>query len=371
MKNKIKNKYLYLRKKFLIIIFRIFSIKNNQVICLNFYNQGYGDSPKYIANELLKYEKCKIIWVVNKYDGSSFPNAIKQVLYNSIREAYYIATSKIIISNVRMELTFSKRKKQLYFQTWHGCIGLKKAEFDVFDTLTDTYKKMMIKDNKNIDYMISNSSFCTKMYRNTFKYKGNILEIGTPRNDIYFNNESISEKVNKYFNLNNKKIILYAPTFRDDKNLDVYDINFNKVLSKIEKDYVVLVKLHPNIKDEKIYNYNENIINASDYPDIQELICSCETIITDYSSVMFDGLIANKKVYLYVNDIEKFKKERDLFFDIEKLPFSICYNQCDLIDNLQKKFNYNNYIRFKNDLKILDDGNSSKKICEFILSKMR
>lgn len=366
--------------KLLFYIFRIFKIDEKKIICNNFDGKGYGDSPKYIVEELLKNNHdFKIVWVV-KSMKLDMPSNIKQIKIYSIKWIYELATSKFWINNGRFPYYVRKRKKQYYIQTWHGGLALKKIEYDAEENITDTYKKMMINDNRMIDLMISNSDFCTKMYRTAFKYNGEIIQIGTPRNDVLINErDNIREKIRKKLNIkNNEKILLYAPTFREDYSNKPYDINFDILKECLEEktnyEWKIFIKLHPKIKEPKKYiKIDKDLKNVSDYSDMQELICACDLLITDYSSTMFEALIADKPVILYMKDIEKYANERGYYFQFDKLPFKISRNNKELLsiinnnsfDALKKE-----YENFCTNVGLNESGNASNCIVKIITNSI-
>ncbi len=355
-------------------IFSFFPIKKNKVVFQNFNGKGFGDNPKYIANELLKKENVDIIWIVKEFSQNSFPNKIKQVKKYTLKYFYELATAKVWVSNNRLERFIIKRKNQVYIQTWHGGLGLKKVEKDAEDKLSKKYIKLAKRDSRMIDYAISNSTYRTNIYKNSFWYNGKILEIGCPRNDIFFDNKKqkeIKENIFKIYNINfNKKIILYAPTFRSDKNFNYETFDFSKLLDTVNnknENYVLMIKLHPNI-DSNIKT-SDNIINVSKYPDTDELLLISDIVISDYSSVFFDFLFMHKPVYLYAPDYDEYVKERGLNFEYKKLPFSISYNSNELIKKIIEN-DYKNYTdkldKFLKDVNIIDDGHASQKVANLI-----
>lgn len=361
----------------LFYVFRIFRIRNNRVIFLNYYGRGYGDSCKYIAEELLKNENLDIVWSVSK-KNNDIPKRIRQVKYFSFRWIYEMVTSKCWINNSRFPSYVRKRKKQCYIQVWHGGLALKKIEFDAVN-LPKKYVKNMLNDNKMIDYLISNSTFCTNMYRKSFKYNGVILEYGTPRNDCLINNKDILKKrALENLNLSSQhKVLLYVPTFRSEYKQNPYDINFEKVMELLKKkyscDWNILIKLHPNIKDSKKYISSNNLLDVSNYSDLQELICLADLVITDYSSTMFESVIADKPVILYANDIEEYKRDRGLYFEFSDLPFPLVENNEELYDFLKNE-NIENiknkYDRFINKVGLKEEGKASKMVSSLILNEL-
>jgi len=179
------------------------------------------------------------------------------------------------------------------------------------------------------------------------------------------------EKILKKLNLlnNKKKIILYAPTFRDDDlNKDIKEIKLPiEQLEKLE-DYVILIRLHPlmNNKISKL-KLPHNFINVGNYPNIQDLFLIADILITDYSSIIFPFSLLNKSIVLYPYDIENYIKLRGGFdLDYEKLPFPICYKEDDLlitIKNIKKENSKykKDLIAFNKKYNYLNDGHVSER----------
>lgn len=368
---------LYIQRilSYLYKLFWIFPIDDKKIICYNFNGKGFGDSPKYIVEQLLKNRSDYIIYWV--YSGNFPEERIENVNFVkklSLAHFFCMASAKIWISNARLGLYFQKRKNQVYIQTWHGGLALKKIEYDVEENLPEIYLKTMKVDNKNTDYMISNGEFCTTMFRRAFKYEGEILEYGTPRNDILVNkDDKIIVKVRTHYQLANEKIVLYVPTFRDNYSENPYDIDFSNLISKLEEDgsvWKVMIRLHPNVKfPEQLIRDFEKYINACDYPDVQELILLSDLLITDYSSTMFEGLIADKNVIIYANDIESYSSERGYYFSFEELPFPVAKNNIDLLEIIEhqdESLKQDNYNLFKSKVSLIENGDASIKVSHLI-----
>lgn len=385
MKNSIK--YILYKTKLLnlfYMLFYIFPVRNNKVICSNFDNKGYGDSPRYIVEEILKKRPdAKILWICNKKD--LLPDNIQQVKPYSLKYFYELATSKIWIFNTRKKIFIKKRKNQFYVQTWHGCIAMKKIEKDCEDKLDKVYLLHSKTDSKDIDLFVSSNKVFSEQIKRSFEYNGKIIEYGTPKNDILVNNKNKDEKYKKIiyekFNIkNNTKIVLYAPTFRDVESnykYKPYDINLNEVIKKLEKqtnsEWNAIVRLHPKLKDKELLQYDsEKIIykNTTNI-DISELVLGSDLIITDYSSVMFDGMIAEKHVMLYTKDYNEYYKNRGCYFSLDDLPFKYGINNRDFINKINYYDNYiEKYSKFEKNIALNETGNSSKKIASIITEKM-
>ena len=356
----------------------IFKIQNNKIVFDNFLGKGYGCNPKYIAEEIIKEQlDYELVWLV-KDIKSEMPQQIRKVKYGSIRALYELATAKVWIDNVRNYKGIDKKEQQFYIQTWHGSIGLKKVEKAVEDKLDPQYILQAKNDGKITNLMITNNMSQYEEFKQTYWYNGEVQCCGLPREDIlYKNNKNITEKVYKYFNIeSNRKIVLYAPTFRNESNGNVYMSQYEECCKALNKkfssDYIMLVKMHPNvIMDSSFVKYNKNIKNATMYPDIQELISVADVVITDYSSVAFEAGIVNKKVFLIAKDFEEYiKKERQFKFDLNDIPFKIAKTESELIENINK-FSYDEY---KQRLKVFYDKIGFKyndNAAEYIVKRIK
>ncbi len=380
MKQKIKN--FIARSNILNIlsiffyIFRIFKIKNNRIVCVNFSGRGYGDSPKYIIEELLKENNhYEIIWAVKSKQIENFPKGVEVIKINSIKYFYKLSTAKVWINNSRFPVFVRKRKKQYYIQTWHSPLRLKTIEMDAYENLSEYYKKVMINDSKNIDLMLSGCDFSYNIYKNSFMYSGRILKCGTPRCDIFFDTNRIEKIRKKFLETYNidaaKRIILYAPTFRKNSDFEKNILDLDDFIDNLNKntDNILLVRFHPSSK-MNIETTNNNIIDVSKYPDIQELLCVADILITDYSSCSFDMMIAKKICILYIPDVEEYiKKERKLYFDFEELPFPKVKTKNELIEkinNLDNKIYLNEIEKFEKRIGLYENGQAAKEVVKKI-----
>ena len=357
-------------------IFRIFKINNSKIVIINFDGKGYGDMGKYIGNELIKHN-YKIYWAANKQYKDTLPKGIIYVKYNSLKYLFHMATAKVWINNIRFRYGMIKRKKQYYIQTWHAGITYKNVEKSAEKALTKQYILNAKNDSKMANLFISNSTYCTNLYKRDFWYDGEILECELPRADIIVNHDATSiNKVKEYYKIDNDiKICLYAPTFRVDYSLDAYNIDYNSLINELETkfggNWKVLVRLHPNISflAKELGIYNENVISATDYPDMQELLIASDFMITDYSSCIFEFALSKKPALIYANDIEKYIKDRDFTLKLEDTPFPITTNNEEL-KNTIRDYNIEKYKKdlevFNNDLGIHETGQASKIIVERI-----
>jgi CDP-glycerol glycerophosphotransferase len=337
-------------------------------VCFNFTQ--YSDSQRAICEKMhVLYPDYELIWLYRpnpKIKIELFPKYVKFLKYSYFKFIKYLSSSFCVINNFEYTREFKKKKRQFFIQTYHGDKYFKKVLFDC----DPQHKNIM--DNKVVDLGISGSNFSEKrLYQLSLHYKGPILKEGMPRNDSLVKNEISREKILKELSLtNDKKIILFAPTFRDSADGFFHNyLNFNQVLSLFNEDYVICYRLHKSSLKCDIVP-NERIINVSDYYDVSNLLGVADVLITDYSSCACDFALTGRPVVLALFDYEDYvSNSRGLCVDIKTIGFKCAHNMDELLNVLS-----NTSIQdFENcDLSVLNNygsretGESSQKICEII-----
>lgn len=376
--SKLLSTYLYFH------YFSKMSIKKNYVMCESFLGRNYAGSPKYIFEYMSKTYpgKYTFIWSIDK--ETNFPYPCIKVKRFGIRYAYYLARSKYFVFNMRQPTWMRKREGTVFVQTWHGT-PLKKLVFDQEEVMSATplYKKQVYKQSRSWDYLISDNAFSTEVFRSAFLYDKEILESGYPRNDLLYheNKEEIAKTIKTKLKLpTDKKVILYAPTWRDDEYYDKgqYKFALHMDLAEYQKElgdeYIILVRTHYFISDQLDLNqYKGFAYNVSKYDDITELYLISDICITDYSSVFFDYANLKRPILFYTYDLEKYRDMlRGFYLNIEKdVPGPLLFSDEQVIDSIknieQVQEEYKErYEDFYNRFCYLDDGNASKRIVEKI-----
>lgn len=297
--------------------------------CQSFIGRGFSDNPKPIAQELLR-RGYQVYWAVKgEAEAASLPEEIHPLVIGSPAETYHRATAGVWVDNCRKWGHLFKRPGQYYIQTWHG-FPLKRIEGDAVEALDADYVETAKKDSQMANLFLSDSRFLTDIYRHAFWYDGEILECGFPRNDVLAGEHpELVEKVHKALELpHDVNLLLYAPTYRRDKGLSVYDVDYERCIRALEErfggSWRILTRLHPNVAEKaaELKLDPRFVTNASDYPDIQELYLASSALLTDYSSSMFDFMNTGKPCFLYVNDQAAYENDRNFTFDLDRLPFS-------------------------------------------------
>lgn len=283
-----------------------------------------------------------------------------------------------------------KRPGQVYVQTWHGT-PLKKLRYDIEVSGSvlndiDDIRKRNDQDASRFDYFISPSPFASEKFISAFNLKGLnkegiIIEEGYPRNDYLFNyTEKDIKSIKERLNLpDDKKIILYAPTFRDDQHKSglgyTYnlELDFEKLQKEISSDYIILFRTHYFVSNMFDFEkYQGFIYDVSNYDDINHLYVISDLLITDYSSVFFDYANLNRPILFYMYDLENYQNNlRDFYISLDELPMPIIKKEDDLIRAIKsveddfKEYKVR-YAQFNKKFNDLDDGEASKRVVEKI-----
>lgn len=319
-------------------------ISPNKVVCISFNGLFHADNPALIADEMLKLRPdLDVVWLVS--DGIPLPHGgpIRCVPLRSLRALWELATAHIWINNMRMPQLVPKKKGQFYVQTWHGSIALKSIEWDAADSLSPEYLAQAEADTRNCDLMLSGNDFFTQLCRRAFRFKGEVLTCGTPRMDILFHPDpEKTNAVRTHYGLTaDETVILYAPTFRQNLDQQVYLTDFSPFLEAFSqitgKRTRILLRMHPNVQSLfRGREWGKDIVDAMDIPNIQDLYPVADYLITDYSSSMFEFALLGKPVFLLMTDYRDYVRERKLYFQPEELPFPVAFSAQDLVTSVQR-----------------------------------
>lgn len=389
---KIKNKFRHSKPYFptMKIYFFLKShfspVVENRIFFESSLGKRYEDSPRAIYEKMNENgEKFEYIWVSNTNEPLKVNANTKIVRRLSIDYYKYLATSKYWVNNQNFPSYLRKRKDSFYLQTWHGT-PVKKMQHDLeeIEGRDKGYLKRVTNAKNQWSALVSPSEYASKAFRSAFDYSGPIIEEGYPRNDIFYsdNSELIRIETRKKLNISpEKKVILYAPTFRDSqkskgKFVMKNKLNFKIFERRLGKDFVLLIREHVVVSSKlKIPSeFRDNIIDVSKYPSIQELMTASDLLITDYSSVMFDYLNTNKPIYFYCYDIDEYDEMRGFYFNLEQeAPGPIVKNSSNLFrsiikEDYWKKYS-NKYMDFKKKFTPLDGKDSSEKVYKSFLEK--
>lgn len=337
---------------FMAILFYIdyfFPINDKKVLLIMTHDDSEEGNVGSTYQYFLKQDPDLIFKKVTKKDYTFKLNKslVKNLIYMFVNVPYHMATSKtIFMDNVFLPFsTINIKKDTRLVQLWHGTGSIKKFGIDSEEGWV---KNQGIATNKKTTHFIVGSSWMKEIYKTAFQAKDdNIFNIGCPRTDIFFNKPFLQEKRN-YFDqiypeLSNKKIILYAPTFRDyEKDCDEIKVHLDieKLMSGLSDDYVLGIRFHPHIADKVNLNkyskdsYSDRIFDFSYFDKLNTLLICCDILITDYSSIIYEYALMDKPMIFYPYDLDEFEKSGRGFYGNYKsiVPGPIAFKTEEIVD---------------------------------------
>lgn len=357
----------------------LFPFHKKRIVFISMNGHSYADNPRSIYEALIAHELPKdieIVWFIDEM-SIQFPKYVKVVSPSFLNYVYYLATSKIWVSNFGMPQGIYKSSKHYYIQTWHGDKAFKRILLDVENHIDGE----TLFESKNMDLLLSGSKFFDKIARSAFNYQGEILTVGSPRNDRFFTNcDSIKENVRNLYGIDaHTRVLLFAPTFRDNdkknKTKQAIPLDFEKVhkilTDNTNEKWVILVRAHMGIRKRGLDTQkSNNILDVTSYPEMNELLLITDVLVTDYSSSAGDFIWTDKLNILYQYDTEEYNKERGHYFDISTSPY-ICVKDANAFYDTLKRVN--TYDVVKNCRQIqefwgcVETGHSSKEVVNRIV----
>lgn len=332
-------------------VFWVFPIHPDRVSLINEQSFLYGDNVKYL-NEYIRENLNEVYEVVFpiREGAEHAPNAI-YVKPKSLEYFKYLLTSRAVISNCGGLSYLPKRRGQIFINTWHGGGAYKKVGIDVWNTRCKQIEERM--NSSNTNYLCCSCEAFAKYEAPPMFFKPEqCVMTGMPRNDIFFKDSGeVKKKVYEMLGLKeNEKLVIYAPTYRSNtdsfayakvaREIDLDVIGVLRALGEKGGKWRLGIRMHPRV--EKVAFSHASIINCSTYPDMQELMCACDVMITDYSSLMWDFSLTQKPCFLYAPDIDDYERQRGFYTPVSDWPFPIARTNEELINNI-RLFSYESY----------------------------
>ena len=319
-------------------------VKKNRIMIYNHDRKGFTCNPKYIMQALIaQYPvKYEIYWVTKFPETcQDHPKDVHVIRANSAKHILKYIRTRIYITNDCFPAWAAHFKRHKWLNTWHGAINYKHIGFDYIAPMSTVKFKWFKLCNRQPDYFLSASEFFTEDTSKSFYFdKSCFLEYGFPRNDLFFHDidsNDIRQKVREKLGIEqNKKIVLFAPTFRRGMKTSFYGLDFVMLCNSLEKrfggDWIVLFRNHNFVKKQRKIN---GVIDVSSYDDMNELLVTSDILISDYSSCMYDFSLQYKPCFVYAPDIDFYRKnDRDFAYPPEKWPFSIAKTNEELQHNI-------------------------------------
>lgn len=353
------------------------------VVFESFRGKQCSDSPRAICEELLRRRSgLDCVWATR--DGQfTVPEGAREVLQYSEEHYRLLAEARYLVSNEWLPEWFVKRPGQTYLQTWHGT-PLKRIGFDVERPKFAqplSYPERFAADLAKWDVLLSPNPFTTPILRRAFRYEGEILESGYPRNDVLNHPDAAryAAAVRQRLGIPaGRRVVLYAPTWRDDQfsggsyGLDI-QLDIDHARQALGKDTVLLVRGHVNVTSSVRGSGDGFVLDVGGYPDIAELYLVADVLVTDYSSVMFDFAVTGKPMLFFTYDLERYRDEvRGFYFDFEaRAPGPLLRTSDQVVEALRGLpeviADYSRaYADFTAEFCPLDDGSATGRVIDAV-----
>ena len=349
----------------------------------NSFNGQFSDSPRAIYEELVRRDgDLQHTWIGN--GGGEFPPTVATVAPYSLGYLRAAARAGFIVSNRQLPNNYRKRPGTTYLQTWHGT-PLKRIGFD-----NDRWKEKprglehMARDFAKWDFLVSQNPFSTEIFRRAFRFEGEILETGYPRNDALNAPSAAATRARVRENLgieDGVRAILYAPTWRDNVVDDRGALKFSLALdadrleAALGTDHRLLVRLHYLLTSAPVGGLGTFVRNVSSYPDIRDLYLAADVLVTDYSSAMFDFAVTGKPIVFFPYDLDEYRDSvRGFYFDLEaEAPGPVCRTAQGVIEAIRHLDSVHasyaaQYVRFRDRFCPFDDGGAAARVVDRVIA---
>lgn len=373
------------------VVLHFLPVKKNWIMFTSFWGQ-YNDNPKYISEYLhSKYDTINIFWGISRQRSKEeLPSYITVCKYNSLKYLWYKNRCRVVVDNIIGDYSMYgknvacsykrivKNKKQFNLSTWHGN-PIKKIGRDMFGGAFTGDNDFFTTS----DLLICGCKYVHDIFASTFKGVPKIEILGTPRCDTMFYNDVDVCTIKKKLKIpSNKKVLLYAPTYRNNpqdsginqlKSLDV-ELLLNTFSKKFGGEWILVFRVHNSVLKALSNNeiFEKGIaFNGNLGDDMMEYMQIADAMITDYSGAIFDYTHTYRPCFLYALDKDHYiNEERGVYLDINCLPYTFTDSAPDLYDSILS-FDYDKnkekIDRFNNFIGNIEDGNASKRVSDLII----
>lgn len=358
--------------------YKIYKVKDNRITFISLRRNDISGNFAFVYNKIKDDKNLDIDFILNEH-------TIAEMSFKEIKIfTKACATSKVIILD---EFTpqihyIDLRDKTKLIQLWHACGAFKTFGFTRLSKPQGSPQQT--RNHRSYDYVTVSSTYCKKCHSEGFGIStDNVVATGIPRTDVFFDEEYKNRVREKFYSdypeFKNKKIVLFAPTFRGMvKETAFYPtemFDLNDACEKLSDDYVFIVKHHPFVSDKQPIpkKYKNRIIDLSENTELNDLLFVTDIIITDYSSLVFEASLLDIPMIFYVFDLEKYINERDFYFDFKLYaPGKIVYSQEQLIDSINNNDFCTERIRpFADMFFDYRDGKSTERVVNLIYDNLK
>jgi CDP-glycerol glycerophosphotransferase len=345
-------------------------------VLFNSFGGRFSDNPRGVYEALVRRQTDLLpTWVAGR--GVPLPAGVAGVEPQSADYHRAAGAARFVVSNERMT-HYVKKPGVTYVQTWHGT-PLKKIGYDNprYGHDRDGMARAA-RDYRRWDLLVTQNAFSTEVLRRAFRYEGEVLEVGYPRNDVLLSDraDAIRRSTRARFGVpEGTRVVLYAPTFRDDGSGVPLDLA--RMQAALGGEAHVLTRLHHRDATRLAAAPSPFWSSADDHPDIRDLYLASDVLVTDYSSSMFDYGVTGKPIVYFTYDLEQYRDDlRGFYFDLEaQAPGPLCRTSDEVAEALAaldavERDSAAAYGRFRQAYCSLDDGRAGARVVDRLLASL-
>ncbi|WP_349904367.1 CDP-glycerol glycerophosphotransferase family protein [Parafrigoribacterium humi] len=302
----------------------------NAVLFESFYGQNASCNPLALDRALaIARPDIPRYWGVRDASVTVPPGSI--ALIEGSEEWWRIrGSARLIVINDWLRNRYRKRRYQSVLQTWHGTM-LKRLAL-TRRGLRPRAALATLRERARWSILLSQNSYASRIFRRAYLFRGPIWEEGYPRDDVLLTGDAAVVRA-KLGIPDGTKVLLYAPTWRDDRPGHVDHLDVSTFTRKLGEEYVTLIRGHSRSLQPGTDVHAGGVIDVTSYPDVSELFLVADALITDYSSVMFDFSVTGKPIFFFTPDLDRYREVlRGFYFDfIPVAPGPVARSADDLV----------------------------------------
>ncbi|MCD7880910.1 MAG: CDP-glycerol glycerophosphotransferase family protein [Clostridiales bacterium] len=367
------------------------------VLFCSYHGKSCSCSPRAIYDYMLAspaYGDYRFIWAAAEPSEETALDAAPRtrvVPFGGRAFERAMAGAGYWVFNSTLPEHISPRRGQIYLQCWHGT-PLKRLGCDIqeegnaMNSLAEIRRKYRLEGEKT-DFFLSPSPFASNCVRSAWQLgrrgrAGTVLELGYPRNDRLANAtpEECQAMRQRLGIPPGKRVILYAPTFRDDQHVSgtgyAYRpaVDFTALRERLGEDYVILFRAHYLVATACDFSvWDGFVLDVSGAEEINDLYLAADLLITDYSSTMFDYAVLRRPILFYMYDLEQYRDRlRGFYFDLDELPGPVLTEEAQLAPAIRATEDFawdDTWEAFRQRFAPLDDGDAARRVTEAVMGK--
>jgi CDP-glycerol glycerophosphotransferase len=345
-------------------------------IVWNSYHGRFSDNPRALWERLADRPELEHIWLADPAHRDRFPVGVDTVDITSRAARSALESADLLVANTHTELEWTKPASTTYLQTWHGT-PLKRIHRDVLWAPEGRLDRLD-RDVARWDLLLSPNPVSTPRLRGAFRYTGEVLESGYPRNDVLADARATAVRDRMRAELgvdDDTTVVLYAPTWRDDETFAEgapplrYPLDVAAFMAALGDDHVLLVRAHNMMTGRASLEALPGVHDMSFHPDVSELYCAADVLLTDYSSAMFDFAITGRPIVHLAHDLDAFESTiRGFYADFRsEAAGPVVSSTAEVVDLLRdlpavEAAYAERYRVFRDRYAVLEDGHAADRV---------